>query len=51
MPQLADFGGLYYELASKLLAYRALTAPICQRLLPQPLHEVPTLDNGLDAEL
>jgi hypothetical protein len=48
MPQPADFGGFYYDPASNLLAYRAVMATICQ-LSPQPLHEVPTLVNGLDA--
>jgi hypothetical protein len=49
MPQLADFGGFYYDLALNLLAYQAVTAMICQRS-SQPLYEVPTLTNGLDAE-
>jgi hypothetical protein len=50
MPQPADFGRFYYDPASNLLAYCAVTAGICQRL-PQPLRKVPTLANGLDAEL
>jgi hypothetical protein len=44
MPQQADFGGFYYDWDSNLLAYRAVTAVICQRL-PQPLCELPTLTN------
>jgi hypothetical protein len=40
---MADFGGFYYDTASNLLAYHAVT-------VTQPLREVPTLINGLDAE-
>jgi hypothetical protein len=42
MPQPADFGGFYYDLAFKLLEYCAVTAVICQ-WSPQPLRKVPTL--------
>jgi hypothetical protein len=49
MRQQADFGRFYYDPASNLLAYCAVKAVICQRL-PQPLCEVPTLANGLDAK-
>jgi hypothetical protein len=45
----ADFGGFYYDLASNLLAYRNVTAVICQ-WSPQPLRKLPALANGLDAE-
>jgi hypothetical protein len=31
MPQLADFGGFYYDPASNLLAYHGVTAAICQQ--------------------
>jgi hypothetical protein len=48
-PSGGGLGGFYYGLASNLLAYRAVTAKICQRS-PEPLHEVLTLPNGLDAE-
>jgi hypothetical protein len=49
MPQPADFGGFYYDPASNLLAYRIVTAAMCQ-WSPQPLRKFPTLANGLDAE-
>jgi hypothetical protein len=49
MPQLADFGRFYHNLASNMLAYHAATAAICQQF-PQPLLEVPTLASELDAE-
>jgi hypothetical protein len=49
MPQLADFSGFYYNPASNLLAYHAVKAEICQQS-HQPLPEVPTLVNGLDAK-
>jgi hypothetical protein len=49
MPQPAEFDGFYYDPASNLLAYHAVTAVICQRS-PPPLREVPTLANGIDAE-
>jgi hypothetical protein len=49
MPQPANFGGFNFNPASNLLAYRAVTAAICQRS-PQPLRELPILANGLDAE-
>jgi hypothetical protein len=49
MPQTADFGKFYYDPASNLLAYHPVMAAICQRS-PQPLREVPTLANGLDAK-
>jgi hypothetical protein len=49
MSQPADFGGFYYDSASYLLAYCAVMATICQ-WSPHPLHKVPTLINGLDAE-
>jgi hypothetical protein len=45
----ATVGRFYYDWASYLLAYRAVTPAICQRS-PQPLRELPTLANGLDAE-
>jgi hypothetical protein len=48
MPQLADFGGFYYDPASNILAYCAVMA-ICHRS-PQTLCKVPTLANGFDAE-
>jgi hypothetical protein len=43
-------GRFYYELDCNLLAYRTVTAAICQRS-PLPLHELPTLANRLEAEL
>jgi hypothetical protein len=49
MPQMVDFDGFYFNLASNLLAYRAVMAEICQQL-HQPLCEVPTIVIGLDAE-
>jgi hypothetical protein len=49
MPQPADFGGFYFDPASNLLAYRDVMATICQ-WSPQPLRELPTLANGLNAE-
>jgi hypothetical protein len=49
MPQLEKFWWIYYDPASNLLAYRDVMAAICQRS-PQPLREVPTLANGLDAK-
>jgi hypothetical protein len=39
MPQPADFGGFF-----------SVPAAICQRS-PKPLHKVPRIANGLDAEL
>jgi hypothetical protein len=50
MPQLADFDGFYYDRSSNLLAYRAVTAAICQRS-PQTLRELPTLANRLEDAL
>jgi hypothetical protein len=38
MPQPADFGGFF-----------SVPVAICQ-WLPKPLHEVPKIANGLDAE-
>jgi hypothetical protein len=49
MPQPAVFGGFYFDTASNLLAYRAVTAAICQ-WSPQPLRKLPTLAHGLDAK-
>jgi hypothetical protein len=46
----ATAGGFYYDRASNLLAYRAVTAAICQRS-PIPLRELPTLANRLEADL
>jgi hypothetical protein len=40
MPQPADFGGFYFDPATDLLAYPAVTAVICPRS-SQPLHELP----------
>jgi hypothetical protein len=50
MAQPADFCGFYDDLASNLLANHAVTSAICQKS-PRPLRELPTLANGLDAEL
>jgi hypothetical protein len=49
MPQLADFGEFYYDPASNLLAYRAVTAALCQQS-PQSLRKLPALANGIDVE-
>jgi hypothetical protein len=45
----ATAGRFYYDPASNLLAYRAVTASIRQQW-PQPIRKVPKLANGLDAE-
>jgi hypothetical protein len=49
MPQPADFGGFFYDLAPNPLAYHARTVSICQRFR-QSLRKVPALANGLLAE-
>jgi hypothetical protein len=44
MPQRADFGGFYYDLASNLLAYHAVTATM------PTIAQSTNTPNGLDAE-
>jgi hypothetical protein len=45
MPQPANFDGFYFNPASNLWAFHAVTSAICQRS-PQPLRELLTLGNG-----